>query len=264
MRKIVFVDIDGTIIDCSRGLHKPTLATEESFRKLKEEGNLVFIASGRAKCLVPESVKALKPSGYLLANGAYAEIDGKVIFSETMSKDVKRRIIAFADRNDCAYYLETADAIYTRDLDLPLHKKFAQAWDVCNCYRDDGYHEDLGINIGMLAIRDDDLLVDRVYEELLPYVNINRHGSMYSFDINIKGMSKGEGIKKILDVLNIAKEDSFAFGDGYNDIEMFETVGKGIAVQNAVDELKEVAADITMNVIDDGFTHGLKKYRLIK
>ena len=242
----------------------PTEKTKESFQKLKENGHLVFIASGRAKCLVPESVKALKPSGYLLANGAYAEIDGEIIFSDTMTKDMKREIISFAEENDCAYYLETADDIYTGDIGLPLHQKFAKAWDVCDCYRDDGYNEDLGINIGMLAIKEDDGLVNKVYDRLLPYVNVNRHGLMYSFDLNIKGMSKGLGIQKILDKLNIAKDDSYAFGDGYNDIEMFETVGHGIAVKNAVDDLKKVAEDITLDVIDDGFTYGLKKYRLIK
>ena len=262
-QKIIFVDIDGTIVDHSRGLHEPTALTKRSFQELKAKGHLVFIASGRAMCLLPDSIKALEPNGYLLANGAYAEIDGKVIFSELIDKKAREEIMRFANEVDGAYYLETTKEIFTRDLDHPVQKKFALAWDVMDNYRDEGYSDDLDVNIAMLAIREDDSIVDKVYERLSPYVNVNRHGKMYSFDLNIKGNSKGRGIEKILDRLKIDKKDTYAFGDGYNDIEMIQMVANGIAMANGVKELKDIADYVTLDVLDDGFTFGLKKYRLL-
>lgn len=263
MRKIIFLDIDGTLVDCVRGMDEPSELTKEAIVKLKENGHLVFIASGRAKCLLPTSIIDLRPSGYLLANGAYAEFNDEIIFSRCIDLNAKRKIIAFAQEYNCAYYLETVNDIYTQDLNMPLHREFFDIWNVNDCYRDDGYRDDLPINIGMLAIPKSDELVKRVYEELAPFVNINRHGAMYSFDLNIKGNSKGEGIKELLKVLDISKDYAFAFGDGYNDIEMFKEVGSAIAVENAVDDLKKIATDITYDVIDDGVYYALKKYRLI-
>lgn len=263
MRKIVFVDIDGTIIDCTRGLHVPTVKTIEGFAKIKARGDLVFIASGRAMCLLSEEVKDLRPSGYLLANGSYSETDGKIIFSETMSLEAKRQILNFCERYGAIYYFETRDEIFTKDLNDPIHIRFAKAWDIDRCYRDSGYRDDLPINIAMLAIPQDDSIVDEVYRQLEPYVDVNRHGSLYSFDLNIKGNSKGKGIDKIIKSLGLSKEDTYAFGDGYNDIEMMQEVKYGIGMKNGVDALKAVATDITDDVLEDGFYNGLKKYSLI-
>ena len=59
----------------------------------------------------------------------------------------------------------------------------------------------------------------------------------------------------VLDYFGIDKEDAIAFGDGNNDIEMFEVVGNKIAMGNASDELKEIATDICKTAADDGIYH---------
>ncbi len=263
MKKIVFVDIDGTIIDCTRGLDDPTAKTKEAFKALKEQGHLVFIASGRARCLLPKTVIDLEPSGYLLANGAYAELDGKVLFSRTMSSAAKRAIIDFTEKVGGCYYLETVDDIYTTSTAMPLHQRFAEAWGDTADYRDEGYVDDMPINIAMLAVPEDDEIVKAVFDDLSLYVDINRHGTMYSFDLNIQGNSKGRGITELLDVLGMTKEDAYAYGDGYNDLEMFDAVKYGIAMANAVDELKAKAYGITGDVLDDGLYTSLKDFGLI-
>ena len=99
MKRIFFVDIDGTIINCSKGLIVPSENTIKAFRKIRENGDYIFIASGRAKCLLPESVVELKPSGYVLANGAYAEINDEILFMDSMSLEAKNKIIDFANRH---------------------------------------------------------------------------------------------------------------------------------------------------------------------
>ena len=66
------------------------------------------------------------------------------------------------------------------------------------------------------------------------------------------GASKGEGVRRLLDHYNIALDETVAFGDGENDIEMLELVGLGIAVDNAKAALKDVAQLITLSNNDDG------------
>ena len=60
--------------------------------------------------------------------------------------------------------------------------------------------------------------------------------------------------------LGIDYENTYAFGDGVNDIEMFQLVKHGIAMGNAVQELKNIASDITKSVDDDGVAAAFVKH----
>ena len=74
-----------------------------------------------------------------------------------------------------------------------------------------------------------------------------------------KGVSKAVGIQKLVDALHKDIKDTIAFGDGRNDLEMLETVGTGVAMDNAVPEAKAVADEICQDVNDDGITTWLKE-----
>ena len=60
--------------------------------------------------------------------------------------------------------------------------------------------------------------------------------------------------------LGIPKENSYAFGDGINDKEMLQLVGHGIAMGNAIDEIKAISDDITDSVDNDGIAKAFYKY----
>lgn len=81
-----------------------------------------------------------------------------------------------------------------------------------------------------------------------------------AYEIYLKRNTKAHGILKVLDILNIPIENSYAFGDGINDIEMLSTVGCGIAMGNASDEVKKYAHKVTESVHDDGVAVGIKEY----
>lgn len=68
---------------------------------------------------------------------------------------------------------------------------------------------------------------------------------------------------KMLDYYNISPDQAMAFGDGTNDIEMLETVGHGIAMGNATQDVKAVANEICGSVQDDGIYEYCKKNELI-
>jgi len=85
----------------------------------------------------------------------------------------------------------------------------------------------------------------------------------YSVDVIPKGGSKAEGIKKMIDRLGFKLEDVYAFGDGLNDIEMLQAAGTGVAMGNAVPEVKQHANMTTKSVEEDGIWYGLKELELI-
>ena len=84
-----------------------------------------------------------------------------------------------------------------------------------------------------------------------------------SADVSLKDWGKADAIEYIIEYLNIPIENTYAFGDGHNDIEMLKKVNVGIAMGNAVGELKEVANYITSNIFDDGIQKAMKTYKLI-
>lgn len=73
-------------------------------------------------------------------------------------------------------------------------------------------------------------------------------------------VNKAFGLKKIADYFAIDQEHVIAFGDEDNDLEMINYAGKGIAMANAIDELKHIAKDMTLTNEEDGISVYLEKH----
>ena len=127
---------------------------------------------------------------------------------------------------------------------------------------DDFDPQEIEVYIGMIVINSkEDIPI--LVETLSPYFDIQRHQTGYSFDLTLKGVSKAVGIKKLVEALNKDMQDTIAFGDGRNDLEMLEEVNTGVAMGNAVPEAKAVANEVCQDVIDDGITIWLKEHDFI-
>ena len=127
---------------------------------------------------------------------------------------------------------------------------------------DDFDPQEIEAYIGMIVINSkEDIPV--LVETLSPYFDIQRHQTGYSFDLTLKGVSKAVGIKKLVEALNKDMQDTIAFGDGRNDLEMLEEVNTGVAMGNAVSEAKAVANEVCQDVINDGITLWLKEHDFI-
>ena len=70
-------------------------------------------------------------------------------------------------------------------------------------------------------------------------------------------------MRKLLEILNIPKEDTIAIGDDNNDLSMFEQVGYRVAVDNAIDIVKEKADEITLTNDEDGVAVFLEKLLMV-
>lgn len=127
---------------------------------------------------------------------------------------------------------------------------------------DDFDPQEIEVYIGMIVINSkEDIPI--LVETLSPYFDIQRHQTGYSFDLTLKGVSKAVGIKKLVEALNKDMQDTIAFGDGRNDLEMLEEVNTGVVMGNAVPEAKAVANEVCQDVIDDGITLWLKEHDFI-
>ena len=91
--------------------------------------------------------------------------------------------------------------------------------------------------------------------------SIIRHGTMIEFVK--KGNSKARGMERLLQFLQIPKDETFAVGDSTNDLPMFSMAGTTVCLGGGMEELKAHADYVTDTVLNDGVYKALKHYSLI-
>ncbi|UNC90785.1 Cof-type HAD-IIB family hydrolase [Candidatus Contubernalis alkaliaceticus] len=84
----------------------------------------------------------------------------------------------------------------------------------------------------------------------------------YFLEITNARATKGQALKALADSLGVKREEVIAIGDSYNDIDMLEYAGLGVAVENAREDVKKAADYITASNINDGVTQVINKYIL--
>ena len=264
MKKAVFFDIDGTLIDVQKKQTRMSEPVRQAIAKLKAAGHYTFIATGRPWAyLDDELTKSNLFDGFVLMNGALVILSGKVIYHKPLAKDLVNKIINLAEANNIEYILEgqpyvylkneykALEDVYTR-IDISLDN-FVRDYDLSKL--DISKIEFLAATPAAGSIFKKLLALDEVTGLIDP--TITKYMELYSANI-----SKGTGVLKALAALNIPVSESYAFGDGLNDTEMMETVGHSLVMGNAGDELKQKAEYVLPTIADDGVAEGIHRYIL--
>ncbi|PLR97453.1 Cof-type HAD-IIB family hydrolase [Bacillus sp. T33-2] len=256
MKKIVFFDIDGTLLDHDKLL---PASTKEGIRQLKEEGIFVAIATGRAPFMFESLRQELDIDSFVSFNGQFVVFENEVIYRNPLEQQEIERLLQHAETNG-------HPLVFMNDRTMKASVQ---------------HHEHIEQSLGTLKFphpeEDRHFYINReIYQALLFCGEDEEHEYVsgydkfrlirwhpHSTDILPAGGSKAEGIKKMMSRLGFKLEDAYAFGDGLNDIEMLQTVGTGIAMGNAVHEVKSHADLVTKDVSSGGIMHGLKEIGLI-
>lgn len=263
MHKMIFFDIDGTLIDMDRNIRTLTTDMVATLDQTKANGHDVFLATGRTKCFIIDEVMAYPFSGYVTCNGGYVEYQGQAVFKAIVPAEAIKATEDYCQQRQASYYFEGKDEIYVKDNNDPIHLRFCHKWGmkVETCV-DDYDVEKIETYIGMIVVEDLEDIPSMV-EALSPYFDIQRHQTDNSFDLTLRGVSKALGIRELVKRLEHDPQDTVAFGDGRNDIEMLEEVGLGIAMGNAVIEAKDAANYITDSIENQGIKKALEKFGMI-
>ena len=262
MSKAFFFDIDGTLLDTPHGLIDISPVNKAAILKLQQE-HLTFIATGRTKCFIVKPIRDFPFSGFVTCNGAYVEYKGKCIFKQKISQSAIKTLIQVCDQYGFDYYIEGYDHIYVNDKNRKSIQDFSSRWEMdAETMVDSFNEEDIEAYIAMVKVQDPKEF-KLVYDLLGEHFDIAQHPHQLSFDLNIKGINKGVGIIELTKALAIDIKDTYAFGDGNNDLEMLSVVGHGIAMENAVEALKEIAEYVSDDVRSDGVAQALKHYQFI-
>lgn len=254
-KAIVFFDLDGTLLTSDVTVAKSTI---DAIELLHKNNILPVIATGRTVCEVQHIMQLSKIDSIVAMNGQSVFYRNQHIFSNNIDKEIIDRILTFSKTETgipLAFYNDKIMRI--SELSEPaIH--FYQYLKQSVPPVDSHIHHQEPIQMLLLLCQSG----EEQYIELFPELTFIRN-TPYCVDVFNTGGSKAFGIKKLLENKNFLDVPTYAFGDGLNDIEMFQLVDHPIAMGNSVEPLIKLAEHITDNNNSDGIAKGLKHFNLI-
>ncbi len=240
---IFFFDIDGTL---ANGLDVPESAAK-ALLELRRRGHLVFICTGRPDNYVHEHFGQYC-DGSICFNGRYAELNGKCLYDYPLTSEQVEEITRIMDDHHCGYLFYNNEHEFTGGYyDGSYSPMDTQGEDVYN------------FNIYF----DNHKVLEDISEAMKNLCIFNPHGPAPHADATVLGSDKGTAIRIVLEKLGISKEDSYAFGDGANDVCMMKEVGHSICMGNGLDVTKAVSEYVTTDINDNGIYNALVYYGII-
>ncbi|HGF1449046.1 TPA: bifunctional Cof-type HAD-IIB family hydrolase/peptidylprolyl isomerase [Streptococcus suis] len=256
--KIVFFDIDDTLRIKDTGYMPESI--RQVFASLKKKGILTGIASGRAIYgLVPE-IKALEPDYFAMINGSYVvDAKGNFLRKAVMSKELIQEALDWMASQGVDYGMMGGEsaAISTRDQRIsaaidPIYENLPTDPDF---YKEEDVYQLITFEQTGKEVQLPENLQDRLR-------SVRWHE--ISSDIVLQSASKAAGVAAVVEKLGLKPENVLVFGDGLNDLEVFDYAGISIAMGHSHPELQKKADYITKKVEEDGIFDALEKLGMVE
>lgn len=275
MEKVIFIDVDGTLVDYEN--HLPESAVE-AIRKARKNGHRVYICTGRSKAEVYQNIWDIGLDGMIGGNGSYVEDDGKVLMHQLITESQCRRIVDWLHERKLEFYLESNSGLYASEkfetAALPLIQEYSKrkGRDADITVRDvfpdmifgaDLYRDDLNKVSYLLNSYQDFLDTKEQFPDLQNGTWGGAGETALFGDLGVKDITKAHAIDVLLAHLGKKKEDTIAFGDAKIDIPMLEYCATGVAMGNGGEEIRAMADYITDDVDEDGLWNAFRHFGLI-
>lgn len=283
MSKVVFLDVDGTLIDYRAQLPESARTAVDEARK---NGHKVYICTG---CSKAEILQRDLPDldGMIGANGGYVEDNGEVILHKSLSKEQIVHIVDWCTERKLGIILESnagrfvdqnlldqgpyAFARYVQGksaaaIDIEKQKKY-QSERIRKQFffveGDERYRTDVNKVSFVLSSYQDHLDSIKEFPDMIANTWGGKGETAIFGDLGPAGITKKAAIEELLKHLGAKREDTISFGDAKIDLSMFELCAFNVAMGNGGEEIKEAADYITTDVNDDGLYNAFKYLKLI-
>lgn len=257
-KKLIFFDIDGTLLDHEKNLPS---STEQAIKLLKEKGHEIAIATGRSPFMFKELRKKLEIDTFVSINGQYVVIKDNVIYKNPLPTDALQKLTDVATLNEHPIvYMGTENMKTNVEYHPHIEESISGSLKFDHPMYEPDYFETQEIYQSLLFCTD---------KEEAPYIDRFKQFRFVrwhplSTDVIPAGCSKAKGIELMINQLGYAPEQVYAFGDELNDIEMLQIVENSVAMGNAQEIVKKAAKHVTKDVHEDGIAHGLEALGLLK
>lgn len=263
--KIVFSDVDGTLLNTRHQVLPGTLLAIKSLQK--QDIPFVIVSARSPSGIYPIQEKYGFNCPVISYSGALIMDESKrVLYSKGFSRDLAGKVIEFieASRFDCSWNIYSKDTWVVKDRKDP---RVAREENIVQAKAVEGTVEILSedADVGkILCICDPDCILDieRKLKKEFPSLSVVKSSEIL-LEVMHGSVTKGSAVKTLCGMWGIPLSNTVAFGDNYNDVEMLETVAMPFLMGNAPEELKIKFPNVTESNDEEGIYAGLTKIGLI-
>lgn len=277
MKKIIFLDVDGTLVDYENKLPKSAV---QAVRKARANGHRVYICTGRSRAEIPESIWDIGLDGMIGGNGSYVEDENNVVMHQVLSAEQSKRAVDWLYEQGLEFYLESNNGLFAsenfetrgqsvmQEYSKRKGKEHSDKVTVRSCFPEmifggELYRDDLNKISFILESYQNYLDAKEIFTDMEVNTWGGKGETALFGDMGVKDINKSYAVQKLLEHLNADIKDTLAFGDAKIDIPMLECCAIGVAMGNGGDEIKAMADYITDNVEDNGLWNAFVHFGLI-
>lgn len=261
--KLLAIDMDGTTLN---GQHELSDRTVNAIQNVYNKDVMVLFATGRMSSAVDKHLRILGTTGLVVSHNGALVLDihkNHIYLHNRVNKAIVAEVIEFYEEYKSILHFNIGDKIIVEKISQ-LSKQYSQelgiTLDLINSFSDISEEP-----TSLLLIDDKSKLTKFVqdistrYEGLFDYVLIPGIEDKWMLQFLSPNTSKGGAVIDLAKQLNIKNHEIISFGDSYNDMEMIQQCGLGIAMGNACEELKKDADYVTKTNDQDGVAYVLEK-----
>lgn len=244
--RLLLFDLDGTLLRSDKTISQ---ATGKALYGCREKGILIGVSTARGEQNALPFIEELQPDVLITSGGALVKYNGEYIYKAEFSKEKTKQMIALAREvcgADCEITIDTVDSHYWNYRVDP--KKQDHSWGD-SIYTDFKDFEESSLKICVEIFEEAQAMRLR---QLLDWCDCIRFSDGYWYKFTQKAATKERAIQELCSVCGIGAEEITAFGDDYADIGMLHLCGTGIAMGNAISEVKEQADLVIGGNDEDG------------
>ncbi|MBW6410271.1 Cof-type HAD-IIB family hydrolase [Clostridium weizhouense] len=266
-----FFDIDGTIKPYNRNI---SISTRNTIKRLKELGNIIFLATGRRYNEIKFLMKELDIENAVCAGGATVVINNNIEKEEFFAKDKLKNILYECKKYNIIIVSVSNEKCYTtyKGIKLLPYIFLMKILSKTRFFKI-GSVNGIALNSYMnIKVVDEKTFLEKSTQKLIfyNYRHIKKVQSIKEYTIynnvfcsSVEFEFKEKGIEYIRNKYNVHLDNIVVFGDGLNDISMFEYAKNTIAMGNACEEIKQRASFITKKSNKDGIEYACKYFNWI-
>ena len=260
--KLICLDLDGTLFNSSKQVSQGNRA---AIKRALDAGIKVAIASGRHPFNIAETADSLGlPHTAVCLSGAYVMIGGSEAFRHGLSDEGVQKVIDTAAEHQCYISLAGGDFnlcagyIERKGGETPATRRYIRL-DSYDALREEA-QKHKGLFLKGAVHHDNPAVYEAVKQRLSRIDDIEAVQSDVCWcDTIAKGCSKAEGVAALAKALGHTMGEVAALGDDENDVELISEAGLGIAMGNALPQVKTVAKAQTLDNDHDGVAYTIDK-----
>lgn len=253
--KLILLDLDFTFLNSNREIPKENL---EIIKKCQSQGIFVAFATSRGSTNISQFVDVVQPDFVICNGGAGIYFQNELIKTFSFTVEETQKLLSSVKKYcspNTEMTLDTLENIYWNRKE----DKSVKGYALNSIYHD---FENFDLPAMKFCVKTQDENIAKKIAQTVSSCDYLPFSDIPWYKFSSGNATKENAINFICEKFEIPTEKIIAFGDDFNDIGMLKLCGKGIAMENAISQVKEIADEITLSNNDDGVAKFLEKFLL--